>query len=257
MKTPNTLARYRMAAIVLCIITALLSSCRSKPISSEIATDSIYASMTLRSIGNGITKIEVRLSSGDQSGSNIYLVNGDMLKASANGLTQNFVEDEKWLNIIRHLATLQSDVPGTIVNISFERPGPTYESALDSTITLPADINIRSPEINDVFNFGNSINVSWEPSGISPEINIIFKITCQDDEDISSRRLNYPVSDSGASVYSVDELLDSWTLGPNLSCSAEIDLVRKAEGVISGEFTGGSITAQTESSVFITIKPVE
>ena len=255
MKNLSRVMSQRKIICLLIMITCLISACTPDPIDSDIGTDSIYASIELRCVGNGLTMVDVTLSAGGRSGSDIYLINGDMLKVSANGQTQILVEDRDRSKIVRHLGTIPSDDPGTVVNISFERPSPIYVSALSSSIALPEEIEILSPQHDSSFDQQSTINITWEPVNISQEINITFKITCRNDQEVSSRRRSYTVNDSGSSAYSVSDLLNDWEIGANSICSADIVMIRETIGSVAAEFKDGEIRAERESIVTISINP--
>jgi hypothetical protein len=243
-----------LSLLAVVLVLALLSAC-TPPVDSDIGTDSIHASMDLKCIGDGTTTVDVILSAGGASGADIYLTNGDRLNVTANGQSQLLAEERDWPYTVRYLAALDIDDPGTLVQISLERSGPDYISAPNSTVTLPDNIMIQSPQPDEVFNRLRNIFVSWEPSGVSDEMIIKFDITCTADQDVSGRDLSYPVSDSGSDTYRVDDLLNEWELADNASCTAEVTLTRLNIGSLSAEFRSGEITAQREASVLINITP--
>lgn len=244
-----------LSVLVVVLALGLVSGCRPGPVDSDIGTDSIHASMLLRCIGDGTTRVEVELSVGGASGPHIYLAGGDRLIAVANGQSQLLVEERDWPNIVRHLTAFQFDDPGTQVTISLERPNPDYVPAPNSHVTVPESITIQTPQSDENFTHLDDITVSWEPSGGSQEMAIEFEITCQDDQDVSSRSRRYAVSDSGSETYLVDDLLSGWSLGANASCTAEITLMRETIGSLSAEYRSGGIAARRDASVSVIITP--
>lgn len=242
----------KFIAVVLGLV--LISAC-TPPVDSDIGTDSIHASMDLRCIGDGTTTVEVQLSTGGASGADIYLTNGDKINVTANGQSQLMVEERDWPYSVRYLAALEIDDPGTLVQISLERSDTNYSSSLNSTVTLPDNIMIQTPQSDETFNRLRNIIVSWGPSGVSDMMIINFDITCTADQDVSGRDLSYPVSDSGSEEYLVGDLLNEWELVDNASCTAEVTLTRLNIGSLSAEFRSGEIIAQRDVSVMINITP--
>jgi len=209
--------------------------------------------MLLDCVGDGTTRVEVQLSAGGASGPDIYLVGGDRLVVAANGESHTLVEDRDWPNIVRYITALDVDDPGAQVAVSFERPN--HVPAPDSHVVLPERITIQSPQSNQTFGRGDSITVSWDPSGTSDPMGIQFDVTCRDDGDVSSRFLTYSVADSGTKDYDVDDLLSEWSLGQNANCTAEIILVRSTRGSVSAEYRSGTIAAERRTSVSVGITP--
>lgn len=244
---------YILWLIPLIPLLIMLQGC-AQPISSDIATGSIYTSMSLTCMDNGTTDIEVSLSASNASGADIYLLAGDMLEANADNQTYPLIKEEDWPNIIRYLTTIDTNDPGAQVTIDFNRS--SYTPATGSQIILPEQSEILSPLTSDMFTLNDQLDVSWNPGTYANQTTAIeFDITCQDDQGTSGDVLNFDVMDNGLESFSVQDLMDGWNLGQNPTCEATISLIRSTTGTISSEFRSGKITAVRTTSVVIQIEP--
>ena len=251
----NNYKIHRLCAAVLVAITALglLSGCQ-EPIDSDIGTGSIHAAMLLTSTGDGTTRVVVTLSSSSGVGADIFLTDSDGLVATANGQSQSLREERLWPRIIRYFTVFDFDDSGTEVTVSFERSN--YVPAPDSTIVLPAEIVIQTPQAGETFARQESITVSWEPAGGSDQIAIKFATLCQSDDDYSSDSKSFTVSDSGSVSYTVEELLSEQDVDASATCTTDITLKREVTGSLSAEYKGGTMIARREASVSVKIAPL-
>jgi hypothetical protein len=238
-------------ALDIASVAILLTGCKcAAPVDSEVGTDSIHVYMVLQCAEDGTTSVRVELSVGGPLGSDIYLTGGDELEVTANGQSQKLEREDTWLNQVFYNGTLDTDEPGTEVTISFERPNHT--SALDSCVTLPANIAIQMPQAGETFTRGDEITVSWEPSGGPGEVAIEFATICRGGQESYSKTTSYTASDSGSAAYPVASLLDE-SLEGNEVCDVTITLMRETTGSISAEYKSGEIVARRNAVVAVEI----
>lgn len=255
--------RMNYKKIIILFSVIQLTACSSAD-SDDIKTSGISASFSVNAIADGKSHLRARLGvGGSLSNTDLELENGDQLVVSANGQSLVMREDKEFLGGFEYKATLPFNTENTEFTFSFNRPDG--DSAPDSTVIMPAAVNLASPTMNSVFNRTDLITISWTPVSYNmTSISIDFDLNdCADATgQVSSTGMSsgydYNSSSDPGSVFLTASALfsDAALQNLTLSCKVNILVTRHRKGVVDPTFgEGGSINAYTSDSVVILINP--
>lgn len=161
-------------------LSLLLLNLSCETIDSEnIKTKGIYAEFEVKT--DGTTKTEVSailLAGGISSTSFVELSVGDELIATIEDESKELEVKSSFFDETTYSQTFSETTEDTLVTISFNRN--QFESAPDSTVTIPSGFTITAPEEESTFNVSDGITFEWDNSGKEDYMELYFTGDCLD-----------------------------------------------------------------------------
>lgn len=248
-------AKLRAHIRVWLILLAILPAGCDKAPSSDFATKALTLEARIMAAGDGKTTVSVKVLVGDFMPGEVLVESGDGLQVTAYGITRP-VTNSGSSAFPKYTTTFDSDAAGTF-NIALTRPSLQL-SAPNSTVGLPAPIQVTPWASNRELSPGDSFEVAWTPDGVQTT----FAVTghCNgvtNGTAATTRGINFGgQSNTGSMTIAVSQLIGNSPLASSESCSAEVTLLRRIYGEVDPNFDGGEIIAEQFRKVGgVTISP--
>ncbi len=253
----STFMRYRIFPVLLLFSSIWTLSACDNVDSEDIRTSGIYAYFRASADNENQTYIFADLRTGPGLfADKIILSAGDTLKAGMGPVEHTLSRDGN----NNYVTTFDINGSDAEVIIGLDRANDT--DAPNSRVTLPTGFAITTPGAAHVFNRGEDITITWDPSVSDKNINITIGGTCT--ASGTSQQLSFSrdvtLSDTGTYASAVDVVmnargqLDQFDTGKN--CPGYIFLERKTDGTLDPNYgKGGSISASLSRRINIEFNP--
>lgn len=228
--------------------------------STDITSNSIDAEIFVDAEGNS-TKINATLKTiGPKFGTDyIRLVNGDRLNATVDGAQTSLISDEALIHLSLDNNTYKGEIyqnrSGADVTVGLHRRNGDNAYA---QVTLPAALNINSPDATETFGVDDSITVAWTPGDETDSVHIVFTLHCPvPNEHERTRFVETEYSpDTGVTTIPVIDIVQSGDLTrfhpqTGIICPTEIEVIRYSWG--THNFGTGSVRASQRARVIVNI----
>lgn len=249
MNNINLILCYMLSAF----FSLYLISCAESTGSENIKTDAIYADMAIVSEDDGYTRVTVQLRVGGPfSNTSVELNTGDRLEVSDGTETKVMTKREQYSNRNEYVTTFHDTVGDTKYTINFIRE--IEDSALNSSITLPAPVNIDSPDGTVDIPRDKTLFITLSSVDVEMEFDLRISGYCTKDY---YKTVTFPEYFSEYLIWAIDpEQLLKKEFETN-SCQTTIKTTRYGpDGAISGAFgEGGDISARMSTSQDFTSVP--
>lgn len=218
--------------------------------SSSVTTEGMFLTYNVTSGGEGSGSTAfASLNVGGVFGTVVDLEGDDQLRVSVGegeSAENAILVESSILTLHSYSAAFETDAPGSVFDLSFERGD--LDGAPSSIITLPAPFEIIEPEVD--FEFSTSAEagelvVSWDETSNEP-------MTISVDGDCFSGYLETEISDSGRHSIPVSDIADNM-YDTSTSCSATVTIERKKVGSVDPAFDGGIATGIQKRTLNIEI----
>jgi hypothetical protein len=226
-------------SLLLCLIVLLITGCGGGTKDSESTnTNELRSTISVTAIGDGTTTITARFttSEGTISGfipitSSVRLSGGDELTATANGLTQTFLEDTNGGGAT-YTSEFSFEVGPTDFVIHFNRP--SRSELLEATVNLPADMQIQSPAEGEMYSINDTIPILWAAPQTGSTLCVCASTNCYQNTTQATEFCDCSVNDDGGENVTLPGLtgFGNGNLVSSNSCTANYSLSRTNTGVI-------------------------
>lgn len=136
---------------------------------------------------------------------------------------------------------------------NLQRDNDKYKDAPNSTVTIPAILNITTPDENDEFIKDDATNISltWDNSSTSSgNIDIDITSNCEGEAPSQTPETNLTTEDDGA--YLIENLGRFYPVIGDVSCELAIKLRRSKTGSSDNHlYSGSNITSEQTDNVTI------
>jgi hypothetical protein len=276
----SVFSRFPVLALMLCLAVGCHDDGPRTVGSSDVTTGQIYLDAHFTSNGIDDTFITVQLlEGGPASDTQVELDGGDELWGSAvqsitsdstsgdlfGGLEElasrhyrlhriegTFFEfDFLFLEFIikgdiLYSATLPHDDEVSTYYLSFLRPNGGTE-APDSMVNLPPAFTLTAPQANETFSRADPIQLNWEPSASTDEVELTIFLSCIDGGTHTIS--NTGMVDDGDRIIAANALNASGIAG---NCSTTVEITKSRLGTLDSAIGSGRIVGHQVRRVTFT-----
>ncbi len=159
-----------VSALTLTAMSAFGVACEQVR-SSDVKTSGVYANIVGEATGDGSTTVKAALRVGGVlSNTFLDLSEGESLSAKSGDEEKPLVRKSLPFGAIEYRATFTGDEEGKAFTVSWTR-NEGYESAPNTTFTMPAGFNLEAPAAGATFSRAHDdIQITWSPSGTNDEM---------------------------------------------------------------------------------------
>lgn len=228
--------------LIASIIGLALAACSSETTTSDnVDTAGIWAGLELVTAGQN-TGVTAEFNVGGRNGTNLILSSGDRVVVYTENQSVQLDQDSDLFDI-----DYEGSIPVASDNaefrVSLERSSAT--SANNSTVRLPPNFEIFTPQAFSHFSEVALLDISWGPTNPGGTIEVRVNATCPDPQD-NTQNLSFSdvvnIEDNGN--YSTNFLSQLTDADTDAGCDLSIILERKNTGTLDPAFTeGGYIRA--------------
>lgn len=222
---------------------AALAGCSEDVDSDDVATDAVYASISVSATGDGTSSVYTSLRvGGSNSNTFLDLTDYDALIAFVNDTSKSMSQSGNG-----YVASFPFEAEDTPYRVSFLRtPPPDGEcagkSAPNSTVTLPAPFEITSPIQDAAVSRASALSLQWAGSGEVDAMSFSVDGSCIQyySDDIAN--------DNGTFTIPANTLM---VIGSaDTACTATISVGRYRDGELDENYgEGGTIGARQTRAV--------
>jgi len=237
----------------LALLLAAGTGCTSSQ-SKDIATDALYASMSVTADGSGQSVATAALQVGGPTSTDFLdLSPGDTLVATEDGTDPQTMTREDLLGAVFYQSTFGIDSAGTLFQIAFDRTAtssmPNPVSAPDSHVSMPAPFDMTVVSSAGSFSRASDpIDITWTGSGQSDPMSYQVYGSC-----INTTGQN--ISDTGSVAIPAGTIQAQNGQGAD-NCQITITLSRSRSGTVDPAYgKGGAITASQSRTVQVLSTP--
>ncbi|AWB65263.1 hypothetical protein C2869_01845 [Saccharobesus litoralis] len=260
-----------LTTLATCLSLAACSG-DSQP-NEETATDNILASYTIEN-HNGLSRISAKFNYGGINGKPLTYEEQDKVIVAVNNtekpLSYNTLAYSKKqyqpfnndANNVAYQANIQIEKDQQKEPISMSLYRAHGEDAINSSVVLPEEFSIYSPQSGEVYAASESIAISWQAPQDIQDSELRYELSCrQTNGEIIYSGDVQTIQDDGN--YSLDisnlSVLSHQDLDTQRQCDLNIQLARPQQGQVDEVFLAGSqITAyQVESISRLLINPTQ
>jgi hypothetical protein len=219
-------------ALVACVGCDVVSS-------EDLSTSEIRADIVVTTSADGLTKIQTTLGRHHSIDDRVQLAEGDRLIANANGQDVILSEHDNVFDDIGYVGTLANLSPGTAVRVRFRRDSG---SDADAVVTIPEGFHLDTPTHDASLPIRSAVAVSWSGGEPGRDVELHYDADCDQGGSSGSKSED----DDGSAKLSID--VSNSDHVQSRTCSVDLKVRRRADGDLSGPWSG-SITGQQERSV--------
>jgi hypothetical protein len=218
------------------------SSSTSGPDGGAVPTSRITMKLSVESSDMRTAVARANLNDGKSLGSSYRLDGGDFLRACANGVCRSMADNDS-LTSPDYIARFDYQ-SGVDFVVSFNRQQD--RNAPDSRVALPPAFSIVTPADRQQVTDGESVLVSWAPSGAPARVALRYEATCTfvaGPQAFSSGTLGTDANADGRESVSIDPIVEAArtvSASPVTRCSIDVFVRHELNGRVDPAFDGGT-----------------
>lgn len=233
------------------VLAALLQACGGGPKSSStsgpeagpVPTDRIHMFLTVESSDPDIALVRANLNDGKVFGEIYRLDGGDYLRACLGAVCRSMSDNDS-VFVPDYIARLDYH-PGVDYEVSFNRR--EAQSAPSSRVVLPPAFTIVTPANRQQVTDGDTVLVSWMPSGAPAEVELSYEAECDFVTGLDGFSGGFLADDSngdGSEPIRIDPIVDFAHTNTSRVTGCRIDVIvrHEIEGSLDPAFDGGFAT---------------
>jgi hypothetical protein len=218
------------------------SSSTSGPGGGPVPTNRITFDLSVEAVDQGPAVVRANLNDGRAGGASYRLDGGDYLRACIGSVCRSMADNDS-VFAPDYIARFDYQA-GVDYVVSFNRL--EARTAPDSRVKLPPDFAIVTPADHQPVTDGDTVLVSWSPTGAPAEVSLSYVSECiaQSGTHISSSgNLGGDSSANGRENVRIDPIVDavkSSSVSPIASCSIEVTVSHELQGRVDPAFDDGT-----------------
>lgn len=228
--------------LITSIVGLALAACSSETTTSDnVDTAGIWAGLELVTSGVN-TGVTAEFNVGGRNGTNLILSSGDRVVVYAGNQSVQLEQDSDFLDI-DYEGTIPIASDNAEFRVALERSSAT--SANNSTVRLPPNFEIFTPQAFSHFSEVALLDVTWGPSNPGSTVEIHASATCPNPQD-NTQNLSFSevVNTEDDGSYSSNILSQLTDADTDAGCDLSITIERVNSGDLDPAFTeGGYIRA--------------
>jgi hypothetical protein len=234
---------------VLAVLAPLLHACSDPKSSSTggadggpVPTSHITIALTVEAKDADIAVARANLNDGRAFGASYRLDGGDFLRACLSGVCRVMADNDS-VTSPDYIARFDYQ-PGVDYVVSFNRQ--QARSAPDSRVALPPDFTIVTPANHQQVTDGETVLVSWTPTGAPAAANLRYEAECNfltGSTSISTGTLGADANADGRESVRIDPIVTfarSNSTATLTRCSIDIVVSHELTGRVDPEFDHGT-----------------
>ncbi len=242
----NTRNINRATSLAMLAFTIVCGACSTETTDSEnIASPGIFARMNVDALSSGSSKVTVELNVGGSNGTNISLTSGERLEATNGNQTKIMNRDTDLFDVDYEIRFDNADTAVPFQVTLFRANGEIIDG---SSVFLPPDFDINSPNAGQSFSVDGQMPITWAPGDTGRTIKMLVSTQCTTNAGsttVSSRTFN--LGDDGFENFSLSQVpaATNDTIDRTINCELGFSLERTRTGSIDPDFgSGGSMNSR-------------
>jgi hypothetical protein len=236
----------------LAALAALLQACGGGPKSSStsgpeqgpVPTNRMHLFLTVESSEPGTAVVRANLNDGKVFGEVYRLDGGDYMRACLGAVCRSMSDNDSVFDP-DYIARLDYQ-PGVDYVVSFNRR--EAQSAPSSRVVLPPSFTIVTPASRQQVTDGDTVLVSWMPSGAPAEVELHYEADCDfvsGSDGFSGGFLAEDANGDGSESIRIDPIVDfahTNTTSRVTGCRIDVIVRHELDGSLDPAFDGGFAT---------------
>jgi hypothetical protein len=236
--------------VLACAAVLTLLPCCGDPKSSStsgagggaVPTAKMTMDLRVESSDPDVAVVRTNLNDGRVLGNSYRLDGGDYLRACVNGVCRNMADNDS-VTSPDYIARFDYQ-PGVDFVVAFNRREAS--SAPDSRVSLPAPFSIVTPANRQQVTDGETVLVSWSPSGAPANVSLVYDSDCKLESGahvIGTGTLSTDSDANGSEPVSIDSIVNDARASATsviTRCSIDVTVRHQLEGRVDPGFERGT-----------------
>ena len=232
----NGIRRFqRLAAMPTVILVAGVAAC-SDSTGGSTPTSELTPDFSISASPNTITFVIARLEANQFA--TVRLPDSDVLGVTAAGQAKQMRWSLGALGAGYYAASLTQLDPGTTITIALSRSDGG--NAPNSQVTMPEPVNLTAPVAGEAATAGDTLVVSWSPSGTADQIQIVLRSVQCTRPGAGATQTASVVGDPGTAKVLIDPGLLP-PLNPGEQCDVDVQVQRARLGTVDPAYAAGGV----------------
>ncbi len=233
------------------------SSSTSGPGGGPVPTNRITIDLRVESSNPQTAVVRANLNDGHSLGASYRLDGGDFLRACVNGVCRSMADNDS-IYTPDYVARFDYQ-SGIDFVVSFNRQ--QGQNALDSRVALPPDFTIVTPADHQQVTDGETVVMSWTPSGAPARVSLTFEADCAfvgGSSGFSVGTLSTDPDGNGQESVAIDPIVTfarSNSTSTISSCSIELIVRHELQGRVDPAFDDGTAVGIVSRAVTLNYIP--